>query len=139
MMLEAILRHLRNWFIVSAHPGHYTVTDGRIELPFLASGQYYRIVGSVFNDGLHCHDAGEHLKEETFYGTVFTLAIPEAVQELAREIEEWQAKHGATAEGPFQSESFGGYSYTRATDSQTGGAVTWQSAFRSRLNAWRKI
>lgn len=139
MMLEAILRHLRNWFIVSAHPGHYTVTNGNIELPFLQPGQYYRIVGSVFNDGLHCEGAGEHLKEETFYGTVFTLAIPEAVLDLSREIEEWQSKHGAAAEGPYQSESFGGYSYTRATDSQTGGAVTWQSAFRSRLNAWRKI
>lgn len=139
MMLEEILRHLRNWFIVSTHPGRYTVTDGRIELPFLASGQYYRIVGSVFNDGLHFYGAGEHLNEETFNGTVYALAIPEAVQALAREIEEWQKKHGEAAEGPYQSESFGGYSYTRATDSQTGGAVTWQTAFRARLNAWRKI
>ena len=138
MMLEEILRHIRNWFVVSAHNGSFTITDGHVELPFLAPGQYYRIVGSVFNDGLHRHD-GERLKDETFYGTVFALAIPEAVVSLAHEIEEWQKKNGEAAAGPYETESFGGYSYTRATDKQTGGAVTWQSAFRSRLNAWRKI
>ena len=32
----------------------------------------------------------------------------------------------------------GGY-YIDWTDGASGGAVTWQTAFRSRLNAWRKI
>ena len=139
-MLEQVLMHLKNWSLV---PGGipeatYTIEDGGIALPFLANGQYFRICGSVFNDGLHQYPAGD-LKTETFDGTVWALAVPQDVIELASEIEAWQEKNGEAAAGIYQSESFGGYQYSKATDSASGGAVTWQSAFRSRLNAWRKL
>ena len=139
-MLEQVLMHLRNWFLVPGgiHEGTYTIEDGGITLPFLANGQYFRICGSVFNDGLHQYPASD-LKAETFDGTVWALAIPQAVIELASEIEAWQKKNGEAASGIYQSESFGGYSYSKATDSASGGAVTWQTAFRSRLSAWRKL
>ena len=139
-MLEQVLMHLKNWFLVPGgiHEGTYTIEDGGIALPFLANGQYFRICGSVFNDGLHQYPASD-LKSETFEGTVWALAIPQSVIELATEIEAWQKKNGDASVSPYQSESFGGYSYSKATDSATGGAVTWQSAFRSRLNAWRKL
>ena len=139
-MLEQVLMHLNNWFLVPGgiHEGTYTIEDGGITLPFLANGQYFRIVGSVFNDGLHQYPASD-LKAETFDGTVWALAVPQAVIELAAEIEAWQKKNGDASVSPYQSESFGGYSYSKATDSASGGAVTWQSAFRSRLNAWRKL
>lgn len=139
-MLEQVLMHLKNWFLVpgSIHEGTYTIEDGGIALPFLAIGQYFRICGSVFNDGLHQYPAGD-LKTETFYGTVWALAVPQAVIDLALEIEAWQKKNGDASVSPYQSESFGGYSYSKATDSASGGAVTWQTAFRSRLSAWRKL
>ena len=139
-MLEQVLMHLKNWFLVPGgiHEGTYTIEDGGITLPFLANGQYFRICGSVFNDGLHQYPSSD-LKEETFDGAVWALAVPQAVIELAAEIEEWQKKNGEAAAGIYQSESFGGYSYSKSTDSASGGAVTWQSAFRSRLNAWRKL
>ena len=139
-MLEQVLMHLKNWFLVPVgiHEGTYTIEDGGIALPFLANGQYFSIVGSAFNDGLHQYPAGD-LKTETFDGVVWALAIPQAVIELAAEIEAWQKKNGEAATGIYQSESFGGYSYSKATDSASGGAVTWQSAFRSRLNNYRKL
>lgn len=139
-MLEQVLMHLNNWFLVPGgiHEGTYTIEDGGIALPFLANGQYFRICGSVFNDGLHQYPSGD-LRNETFDGSVWALAIPRAVIDLATEIEAWEKKNGEAASGIYQSESFGGYSYTKATDSVSGGAVTWQSAFRSRLNAWRKL
>ena len=139
-MLEQVLMHLKNWFLVPGgiHEGTYTIEDGGIALPFLANGQYFRIFGSVFNDGLHQYPAGD-LKTETFDGTVWALDVPQAVIDLALEIEAWQKKNGEAASGIYQSESFGGYSYSKATDSASGGAVTWQSAFRSRLDAWRKL
>lgn len=139
-MLEQVLMHLNNWFLVPGgiHEGTYTIEDGGITLPFLANGQYFRICGSVFNDGLHQYPASD-LKAETFDGTVWALAVPQAVIELASEIEAWQKKNGDASVSPYQSESFGGYSYSKATDSASGGAVTWQTAFRSRLNAWRKL
>ena len=139
-MLEQVLMHLNNWFLVPGgiHEGTYTIEDGGIALPFLANGQYFRICGSVFNAGLHQYPAGD-LKTETFDGTVWAMAVPQAVIDLASEIEAWDKKNGEAASGIYQSESFCGYSYTKATDSVSGGAVTWQSAFRSRLNAWRKL
>lgn len=140
-MLEQVLMHLKNWFLVPGgiHEGTYTIEDGGITLPFLANGQYFRICGSVFNDGLYQYGPDLKLTDETFDGTLWALAIPQAVIDLSTEIEAWEAKNGEAASGIYQSESFGGYSYTKSTDSQTGGAVTWQSAFRSRLNHWRKI
>ena len=139
-MLEQVLMHLNNWFLVPGgiHEDAYTIKDGGIALPFLQNGQYFRICGSVFNDGLHRYPAAD-LTDEAFEGTVWALAVPQAVYSLADEIDAWETKNGAAAVGPYQSESFGGYSYTKATDTHTGGAVTWQSAFRSRLNAWRKL
>ena len=139
-MLEQVLMNIRNWFTVDGgiHSGTFTIKDGGITLPFLADGQYFRICGSVFNDGLHQYNVLD-LTDETFTGTIWALAIPKAVIELADEIQKWQEKNGEASVSPYQSESFGGYSYSKATDAETGGAVTWQSAFKQQLSAWRKI
>ena len=139
-MLEQVLMNIRNWFPVKGgiYSGTFTIKDGGVTLPFLADGQYFRIVGSVFNDGLHQYPAVD-LTDETFTGSVWALAVPKAVIELADEIGKWQEKNGEAASSPFSSESFGGYSYSKATDAETGGDVTWQSAFKKRLSAWRKI
>lgn len=140
-MLENVLSHLKNWFLVSdgVHAGTFTIENGALNLPFLQNGQYYRICGSIFNDGLHKYgDTADKLTDETFTGTVWALAIPKAVIDLAEDIAEWQKKNGEASKNPFASESFGGYSYSKATDTATGGAVTWQMAFRVELNQWRK-
>ena len=139
-MLEQVLMNIRRWFPVEGgiHSGTFTIKDGGITLPFLADGQYFRICGSVFNDGLHQYNVLD-LIDETFTGTICALAIPKAVIELADEIGKWQEKNGEASVSPYQSESFGGYSYSKATDAETGGAVTWQSAFKQQLSAWRKI
>lgn len=139
-MLESVLIHLKNWFTVEIRPGTYTINNYDLELPFLQDGQYYRICGSVFNDGLHKYgDAMDKLQDETFAGTVWALAIPKAVIDLAAKIEEWQNKNGDAVASPFSSESFGGYSYTKATDSTTGAQATWETVFRSQLNPYRKL
>lgn len=137
-MLEQVLGHLRNWFVREVYQGEFVVRDGGFTLPGLMEGQYFRVVGSVFNDGVYRYPASG-LTDEVFDGAVWALAVPKAVVELAAEIVAWQSKNGEAAAGPYQSESFSGYSYTKAADAATGGAVTWQSAFRSRLNEWRKL
>ena len=139
-MLEQVLMNIRNWFTVDGgiHSGTFTIEDGGITLPFLANGQYFRIIGSVFNDGLHQYPAAD-LVDEEFSGAIWALAIPAAVVDLADEIGAWQEKNGEASASPYQSESFGGYSYSKATDSVSGGAVTWQSAFKKQLSVWRKI
>ena len=138
-MLELVLRHLNNWFLVEIHEGTFTVENGSIALPFLQTNQYFRICGSVFNDGLHLYPAVD-LTDETFTGTVRVLAVPKAVVSLAEDIAAWEEKNGEAVASPYQSESFGGYSYTKRSAGSEGGAVTsWQGAFKSRLNDWRKL
>jgi hypothetical protein len=141
-MLEQVLRHLNNWFLAPGgiHEDTYTIQDGGVALPFLKNGQYFRICGSVFNEGLHQYPAYA-LTDETFAGAVWSLAVPKAVVELAGEIAEWEKKNGAAAKSPYQSESFGGYSYSKSASvsSASGGINGWQDAFRSRLNDWRKL
>lgn len=136
-MLETVLQNLNNWFLVpdGVHAGEFTVQGGQLTLPFLQPGQYFRVVGSVFNDGLHQYPVAD-LTDETFTGSVWALAVPKAVIELAEEIDAWQTKNGDP--GPFTSESFGGYSYSKATNA-SGMAVGWQDVFKSRLNDWRRI
>ena len=139
-MLEQVLRHLNNWFLVDIHEGTFTVENGSIVLPFLQTNQYFRICGSVFNDGLHLYPAVD-LTDEVFTGTVWALAVPKAVVSLSEDIDAWQEKNGEAVLSPYTSESFGGYSYTKASGG-TGGtsAITgWQDAFRGRLNDWRRI
>ena len=136
-MLEQVLRYLRNWFVVSVHSGSFVVENGSIDLPFLKDGQYFKIEGSVFNDGVYQYPA--ELRDETFTGSVWALAIPKAVLDIASDIEEWNTKNAERVNSPYQSESFGGYSYTLKSGDGSGGGATWQSAFASRLNAWRKI
>ena len=55
---------------------------------------------------------------------------------LSEEIAAWNEKNGTP--GPYTSESFGGYSYSKATNA-SGVVVGWQDVFKSRLNAWRRI
>ena len=87
--------------------------------------------------------------EDAFDGSIWAMAVPPDVIALAEEIEAWQAKYGgvdSAAMSPFNSESFGGYSYSKyggGTSGSTTGAsspsASWQSVFASRLNRWRKI
>lgn len=134
-MLEELLRYLNNWFLVDRYGGTYTIEGGQLTLPFLTSGQYFRVFGSLFNDGLHQYPAAD-LTDETFDGTIWALAVPKAVISLSEEISTWNKKNGAA--GPYSSESFGGYSYTRATKSN-GQAVGWQDVFAARLAPWKKL
>lgn len=145
-MLEQILTEIHNWFRVrdgadGIHHGTYTIEDGRIALPFLRDGQYFRMMGSVFNDGLHRYGRDmEALTDETFDGTIWAMAVPGAVVELAGEIEAWQEKYGDVMDSPYTSESFGGYSYTKASGAgDSAGSGGWQAAFRARLNPYRKL
>lgn len=139
-MLEQVLAYLNNWFLLAVYEDTYTVEGGGLSLPFLQNGQYFRIMGSVFNDGLYQYDAEmmDELTDETFDGAIWALAVPKAVIKLAAEIAAWQEKNGETVASPYTSESFGGYSYTKAANESTGAALTWQGVFAARLNAYKK-
>jgi len=145
-MLEQVLGEIHNWFRVrddfdGIHHGTYIIENGKLILPFLRDGQYFRIVGSVYNDGLHQYGpAMEAMTDEEFKGAIWILAVPKAVVELAEEISAWQKQYGTVVSSPYTSESFGGYSYSKSGGStKSEGVNGWQNVFRLRLNSYRKL
>lgn len=145
-MLTELCATINNYFCEERIIGDFTVTDGALVPPVeIQDGQYYRIVGSVFNDGVHKHGEETLQDEAQFHGAVWLMRVPAGVVQLAQDIQDWMDKYGGVDSAnmsPYSSESFGGYSYTKAQGfASTGGGMlnTWQSVFASRLNPYRKI
>ena len=129
-------------FVASIQRGEITVRDGALDLSGLSAGQYCRIVGSTFNDGLHCWPVSDMVDAE-FAGEVMALAIPPAVISLSVEIEEWVRSNKKALDAPYASESFGGYTYSKEGVSvpQSGSYAStgWRAHFRDQLNQWRRL
>lgn len=142
-MLTELCQELRNWFDQKRIFGTFHIENGSIDVD-LQEGQYFRIVGSVFNDGVYQNVSKvlSSLHDEVFTGTVWAMAVPPEVIALASDIADWQKEYGAAAQSPYVSESFGGYSYSKGSGASTtgggDGSPTWKSAFASRINLWRK-
>lgn len=141
-MLEELMRECRNWFVSpnGVHLGTFTVKEGSITLPFLVYGQYFRIVGSVFNDGVYEY-GNVSLQDETFEGAVWALSVPPAFIKFSEEIQEWRDSNEKAANSPYTSESFAGYSYTKSSGNGAQGDTgsSWQSIYAKRLAKWRKL
>lgn len=105
----------------------------------LKPNQYFRIVGSLFNDGVYKNDESLQLTDELFVGSVWLMAVPKEIIALDSEITDWVNKYGEMVSSPYTSESFGGYSYSKASGANGSSNPSWQTAFASRLNKWRKI
>lgn len=140
-MIEQICAFIHNYFVYSRYSGTFTIENGSIALPFLAVGQFFRICGSRMNDGVYRYPA-EDLIDETFDGVIWEMRVPRNFIALVEEIEAWQAKNGDAVSGPYQSESFGGYSYTLNNVTGENGAslgAGWQGVFKHQLNQYRKL
>lgn len=139
-MLEQVLRHIHNRFDYAYLEGTFEVSSGTFEVEEAQEGQYLWIQGSVFNDGLHQYPLAG-LTDEEFDGRVVLLAVPKAVQDIADSIADWVADNADVLSSPYQSESFGGYSYTRASGSSSDDVslTGWQAQFRGDLDPWRKM
>lgn len=147
-MLTELCKEINNWFNYNQpkYFGDFVISEGEVVGDYgLQEGQYYRIVGSLFNDGVHMYGEDE-LTDEMFNGALWAMAVPSDVIALAAEIDAWKAKYqslDSPSMSPYNSESFGGYSYTKSSGASSSGNVdlsgTWQGTFADRLNHWRKI
>lgn len=137
-MITEICDLLRNYFVKEKIKGQFKIENGALIVPpdFLQENQYFRIVGSVFNDGVHKYPA-ERLVDEEFSGEVWAMAVPPTFIALAEKIKEYTESEQAKPSA-YTSESFGGYSYSKATD-ENGAPLSWQKVFAKELNRWRKI
>ena len=142
-MLSEVCRYLNNWFDDSRTFGDFEIEDGVLLDVDLQAGQYFRIIDSVFNDGVYQWPVS-NLRDEKFHGAVWALKIPPEIIAISDEIDAWKEKYlgaDSAALGPFTSESFGGYSYSKGTTADgkvAGGDWTQVSGFTSRLNGWRR-
>ena len=144
-MLEEVLRAINNRFdrdsggaYYGVAEGVFTVSGGTREIDGMLAGQSFWVEGSVLNDGLHEYPP-EGMADETFDGRVIALRIPRAVVELAGEIEDWCGEHAAEISSPYQSESFGGYSYSKASGGSGAPLAAWMEQFGGKLAPYRKI
>lgn len=148
-MLTQICQYLRNWFSANEPKlvGTFVIEaensvmfNGADISPYLKDGQYIRIIGSTFNDGVKKWPVDD-LKPEVFTGAIWGMAIPQVLVDLAEEISGWNTKYADAQNSPYQSESFAGYSYSKAAGNarSESSIVTWQDVFASRLAPWRKI
>lgn len=145
MTITDFCEELHNFFEIEKYIESVTIENGAL-LGFsdrLQENQYFRIVGSVFNYGVYKYPATD-LKDETFSGAVWAMAVPPSALALFNTIKEWDSQYGNNADNysPYTSEAMHHYSRTFATYTNSNGEVvrpTWQAVFRTELNRWRKI
>lgn len=134
-IMNRLCAHIRNYFTDDGitERGDFTISDGIIDLPFLRPGQWFRVMGSRFNDGVHQYPGGE-LTDETFSGIVWEMLPPAEFLDLAKDIETWLSQYEDAVKAPYVSENVQGvYSYKR----QDG--FDWRLVFRQRLNRYRRL
>ena len=126
-MLFEVMKELNNFFDVERVYGEFTISDGGLQDVEVHERQYFRIIGSVFNDGVFREPAT--LTDETFTGAVWLLAVPGDFIQLCDDIQTWADKNltaDSQAMSPYTSESFGGYSYSKSGASATASAAGLQ-------------
>lgn len=143
LILTEVCEYLNNYFWQKKITGSFTISGGSIEIPALKNGQHFRIIGSTFNDGVHLYPATD-LTDEEFEGAIWAMAVPSTVIAIASDIKEWQTLYGgadSSAMSPFNSESFGGYSYSKSGsgNENSGSNASWQDVFGGRLNKYRRL
>ena len=149
-MLAEICAEIKNYFTHYDNDvifGDFAIQEGHITPSIDFPTDYIRVIGSYKNDGVHKLSDNDLIDEATFHGAIWIMSPPADFLQLVSEIEEWQNNNGkadSQAMSPFQSESFGGYSYSKGSgsNSSSGGGSsvpTWQSTYASRLNVYRRI
>lgn len=150
MSIYEVCLEVHNFFCAESniHKGEYTIADGAItNVGFLAENQYFRIKGSIFNDGVYKYtpETLDDLIAESFTGEIWAMSPPRDFLAKCDEMAEWEIKYGgadSAAKSPFNSESFGGYSYSKSNGTASDGspnANSVYSAFASDLNKWRRL
>ena len=143
-MLSEVCAYLRNYFD-NGQPhtfGEIEIRNGALFTPCnLKAGQYFRIIGSTFNDGVYQFPTTALNNDEIFNGAVWGMAVPPDLIDLIAEMEAWKTNNAYALNTPYQSESKADYSYSLKSsgNSADGGAMTVINQFSGRLARWRKL
>ncbi len=138
-----VMRQCNNYFETGYRATNYSISGGVISPnDVLRPGMWIHISGSFFWDGVwkigegwKLEGAKDDAPDDAFYGKIYFLAPPHEFLILCEEIATYTQK---SAVSPYQSETFGEYSYTKATG-KNGGILSWQEAFADRLRPYRRM
>lgn len=146
-MLNEVCAEIKNYFTYRNDIliGDYKIEDGVITpLIDFKDCEYIRIIGSRKNNGVHKLSDNDLEDEGEFHGSIWRMSPPKDFLLLVEDIEKWMAKYGdvnSEAMSPYNSESFGGYSYTKSAGSTSADGFdnSWKRPFASRLKQYRRI
>jgi hypothetical protein len=144
-MLTEICAYLHNYFDYERHSGEISIVNGVISCNgkeiTLEEGQYF----ALFRNRIPLGVFNEVPADKKFEGSVWLMDVPKAVLDADKWAKEWNEKYGAAtseANSVFQSESFGGYSYSKdfgSSDNKRGGSIFDNSQFNRMLAPYRKL
>lgn len=144
-MLTEICQYLHNYFDYERHYGDISIIgqsvfcDGKeIEIE---SGQYFALFRNKIPLGVF---QKSELTDKSFTGSVWLMDVPKAITDANTWAEQWKAKNmaaGSEANSVFQSESFGGYSYSKGNNSKgkVGASIFDNAQFAAMLAPYRKL
>ena len=163
--IEALCAETHNYHELERVINDYAIENGNISLPFLVDGQFFRIVGSKFNDGVYIYTQDYILRDATWEDVLNDNKDWSSLTE-----EEWgnlkhvelidEEFHGgiwamrmpraflslaqeiesynsseASKPSPYTSESISGH-YSYTKASPSDSS--WEKVFASKLKRWRK-
>jgi hypothetical protein len=144
-MLTEICQYLHNYFDYERHVGKISIVgqevfcDGKpIEI---GDSQYFALFRQRIPLGVF---QKSELTDKEFLGAVWLMDVPKTILEADAWAEQWKAENGAAtaqANGPYASESFGGYSYSKGgnNNGKVGSSVFENAQFAAMLNPYRKL
>ena len=145
-MLTEICAYLKNYFEYEKYIGNVVVNSGTITVDgksiALGEGQYFALFRDRFAIGVF--KQGDTLKDRTFHGAVWLMDVPEGVIQADTWAKAWMQKNGGADSdnnSAFTSESFGGYSYSKGSNSKgkVGASIFDNAQFAAMLSPYRKI
>ncbi len=142
-LMDEVCAETNNFFISHNYRGAFEIKNGIISpSDFIKNGQYFKISGSTFNDGIYQSSFGvispdDVVRDEKFIGNVWAMNVPPAFIALLSDIKKWTETE-EPQKNAYVSESFSEYSYTKATGAN-GAPLTWKDVFSERLKRYRKV
>lgn len=141
--MQKILDYLHNYFYTFGEKGLFNIVDNQITVKGkYIQGQYIKLEGSIMNDSVYKVISYSENKitvegaiNEEFKGIIYSLAVPKELIELETKIKEYEANK---TKSDIISESFGNYSYSRATNSN-GDIADWKDVFKTDLKPYRAM
>ena len=144
-MLTEICQYLHNYFDYERHFGDISIVGHEVfcngKLLEIESGQYFalfrhRIPLGVFQK--------KDLTDKSFTGAVWLMDVPKAILDADAWADAWKANNmaaGSQTNSVYQSESFGGYSYSKGTNSKgkVGASIFDNAQFAAMLAPYRKL